>query len=425
MPCFKQKRNSIRHARRIFLSHAGEEKGVALCVARLLYRRGKKPWLDVLKIRERTSEAIMNGIKSCENFVAITSDMYRVKEWCQTEFKMAEAVGKPMVCLRLGNQCYYKDLVGTSVRGDDNDFARIDEFFDRILQCPLTEEEVEMLPVWLDEATATVSSMSYRQIKEFVQDEGGKATSSSSNMYSCKSALIALLLLVGGGVVAIVKLVTTPNDRQADPLIDQGFTSTASLSTPSSTPKGLGNTQAPSRQTMSFDLPTKFPHTDPVPSSLTPSNTASTITSYINSITLSGKGVTYSPMRSIASLSPEEKALAWIIENDAARGIQGHRMRQRYALLTVYYSLNGDKWSFGNQAEIWPISTLSALSYNECQWYGVKCEGDTVTALELASVNAAGSLPHDLGLLDSMTRLTLRDNEITGTLPSGMGSMTI
>ena len=66
---------------------------------------------------------------------------------------------------------------------------------------------------------------------------------------------------------------------------------------------------------------------------------------------------------------------------------------QRYVLAAFYYATNGDGWTnkvgwLGNSAE--------------CDWFQVTCSGGVVTDLEGNSNNLVGSIPSEVGSLDSL-----------------------
>jgi Leucine-rich repeat (LRR) protein len=147
-----------------------------------------------------------------------------------------------------------------------------------------------------------------------------------------------------------------------------------------------------------------------------PTNTASaradTILSYLNSITLSGRTLTYP-----SSSSAEERAVQWLIEDDLGTAANDEQsLRQRYVLGTLWF------------LEPTPTTGFSTTTWknnlNECQWLDVECDGSgLVQSLELNEVDMRGKLPHDLGLLTRLTYLSLWANELSGTIPSSLGAL--
>jgi Leucine-rich repeat (LRR) protein len=96
------------------------------------------------------------------------------------------------------------------------------------------------------------------------------------------------------------------------------------------------------------------------------------------------------------------------------------RIRQRYALTTLYFSTK-ESW---RQDSNW-------LNGDECLWFGVTCYPadspdlgpQTVLALELENNLLTDTLPADLGLLTDMTILNLAGNAITGTIPTQIADL--
>ena len=124
--------------------------------------------------------------------------------------------------------------------------------------------------------------------------------------------------------------------------------------------------------------PTTLAPTTMVPSLVpsfipTVSNTSSAMIWFINSVTLSGNFATYPiPPDSSGSATSEERALAWLIQDDplklfAENESDRNRLVQRYALLTLWYSLNGDAWV---KNDGWLVAE------DECSWYGIACIND-------------------------------------------------
>lgn len=79
------------------------------------------------------------------------------------------------------------------------------------------------------------------------------------------------------------------------------------------------------------------------------------------------------------------------------------------ALSTLYQASNGAGWtdSTGWQGE--PGS--------ECTWFGVECDGDVVSGIDLSDNNLSGSIPDALRLLTNLSSLALNDNALSGSIP--------
>jgi hypothetical protein len=160
---------------------------------------------------------------------------------------------------------------------------------------------------------------------------------------------------------------------------------------------------------------------------------------YINSITLSGQIIT------IEGVTPEDEALKFLINNDNSTegklesGVHRFRLRQRFALLTLWFqqSINGvftPTWTKPiNSFTDTPITDWGLV--DECStWTGVSCvtadvgdgagEQRTVSAIELPNGHVDGSLPADIGLLTTLITLDLSANTIEATLPESIGRCT-
>jgi hypothetical protein len=97
------------------------------------------------------------------------------------------------------------------------------------------------------------------------------------------------------------------------------------------------------------------------------------------------------PSKSTAS--PQSKAMEWL-ENDPNLGNFSDEKRiQRYALATLFYSTNGDKWT---ENEFWLSES------EECRWIGVTCPDIAVSGLNLTLNYLQGKIPPKDGLLSKL-----------------------
>lgn len=129
---------------------------------------------------------------------------------------------------------------------------------------------------------------------------------------------------------------------------------------------------------------------------------------------------------SVASVSPQWRALEWLTTDPNYYTYRDERKLQRYALAVFGFGLESLP-----DNETW-------LNYNihECDWYttatsGSACSsnhnqrqapGDLVQRLELDNMGLVGTLPVELGLLsNTLTQIYLRNNYLSGTLPSIWG----
>ncbi len=88
------------------------------------------------------------------------------------------------------------------------------------------------------------------------------------------------------------------------------------------------------------------------------------------------------------------------------------------ALVAIYSSTNGPGWlnSGGWLATDTPCST---------PWYGVECENEAVSDLNLGSNNLIGSIPPEIGDFSALRSLILQDNSLTGGLPDEIGNLSL
>ncbi|MEN8218677.1 MAG: leucine-rich repeat domain-containing protein [Pseudomonadota bacterium] len=83
-------------------------------------------------------------------------------------------------------------------------------------------------------------------------------------------------------------------------------------------------------------------------------------------------------------------------------------------LVTLYNSTNGDSWT----------DNSGWLKTNKpCWWNGVTCSGGHVSRLSLRDNQLTGSIPSELGNLSNLSDLHLSDNELTGSIPSELGNL--
>ena len=137
--------------------------------------------------------------------------------------------------------------------------------------------------------------------------------------------------------------------------------------------------------------------------------------------------------------SPQSKAFTFIIDLDGMElASDAPTLIQRYSMVTLYYSTNGDNW----------VDRSGWLTYhNECTWYGVEecnSEGmittiylskyDSLSLLRAGQMliitymmyvlsttvfnNLTGELPFEVGLLDLVTDFYVAFNGITSLSPN-------
>jgi len=116
--------------------------------------------------------------------------------------------------------------------------------------------------------------------------------------------------------------------------------------------------------------------------------------------------------------SPQTMALDWLVQDDANYSIDSDMIIQRYALMTLFYSLGGRDW----------FSSTNWLSSgkNECLWKFVQCNiNKEIISLDLSHNNLKGTIPKEIGTLSMLEELKLKNNFITGSIPRDIGSISM
>lgn len=123
--------------------------------------------------------------------------------------------------------------------------------------------------------------------------------------------------------------------------------------------------------------------------------------------------------------SPQYMAYEWLLESESLEEYTPQRILQRYAMVTLYYSTNGEGWL---DDYLWLTNTT------ECDWYTTargqgSCNGkDELVYLELDKNDLRGPLPPELGLLStSLVRMTIRGGPnkfLSKSIPSELGLLT-
>lgn len=85
------------------------------------------------------------------------------------------------------------------------------------------------------------------------------------------------------------------------------------------------------------------------------------------------------------------------------------------ALAAFYNSLGGDNWT--NNTGWMSNCDPCGLDPGNDPWYGLTCELNAVTEIELFSNNLSGTIPEELFEIQSLKRLELTNNDIGGIIP--------
>ncbi len=91
------------------------------------------------------------------------------------------------------------------------------------------------------------------------------------------------------------------------------------------------------------------------------------------------------------------------------------------ALRALYNSTSGNNW---RKRTGWDVSSPTPPSASVVNsWHGVTVVGDRVTKLSLFNNSLSGTLPSELGSLSNLQVLSLNFSSLSGTLPSELGSL--
>lgn len=99
---------------------------------------------------------------------------------------------------------------------------------------------------------------------------------------------------------------------------------------------------------------------------------------------------------------------------------------ERATLITLYNSTNGDNW---REKSGWKTSPLYsdgfAVPGTENSWYGVSCNSENTTVLEidLHDNNLTGPIPIELGNLSNLQKIYMGNNQMTGTIPAELSNL--
>eukprot|EP00984_Skeletonema_dohrnii_P024985 scaffold14141_cov146-Skeletonema_dohrnii-CCMP3373.AAC.3 len=99
--------------------------------------------------------------------------------------------------------------------------------------------------------------------------------------------------------------------------------------------------------------------------------------------------------------SSQGKAFLWVTseDNQLQPGDDDAQIIQRYVLAVLFYATNGEGWTYGK--ETWLTSS------NECDWYVVRCSNSMVTRFFLDNNNLSGTIPSELGSLTNLGKFGL------------------
>ena len=127
-----------------------------------------------------------------------------------------------------------------------------------------------------------------------------------------------------------------------------------------------------------------------------------------------------SPMDFLNPLSPQSQALDWLVYKDTLlTSINDPNLFQRYLLLVMAFGNNGGGWR-----GIAPWDQF--YGDHECDVFaGIDCNEDNeVVHLDMHNRRMTGSIPNELGILTSLTKLQFGNNDLVGTIPTSLYQLT-
>jgi hypothetical protein len=122
--------------------------------------------------------------------------------------------------------------------------------------------------------------------------------------------------------------------------------------------------------------------------------------------------------------SPQQQALAWLL-NDTFQGYYNdEKLIQRFALATVFYSTHGDTWQ---------NNSMWLDNGDECgRWWqhvgGLTCDSETgaISDLDLNENDLRGQIPPEIGLLSELVTLQLKQSDFKGSsIPEQIGKLSL
>ena len=118
--------------------------------------------------------------------------------------------------------------------------------------------------------------------------------------------------------------------------------------------------------------------------------------------------------------SSEYKAMNWIIYEDPllldpnnSSAETNLRISQRYSLATLYFASPVGRWANSSR---W-------LDTDECAWFGIACDGQIVTEIEIPENNLTGTISAEIAQLSSLVRFVINQNQVRGSIPTSMATM--
>lgn len=356
-------------------------------------------------------EVIIRKARNCKIFVCVLCEEYFHRKWCMKELSIA--LGDPQ---RVVLPVYLQN----GVMEFDDDFKKIMRVV-HLSQGSPPDDIVEWIDLLdrIDSKEALFFNHTVKRKQYLLRKSVVKAVFRKL----LPLHLLVWALLMGAAIALLTWMVKSK--------VFQNLNVTASLSSstptpivPSLRPTAPTPTQAsvrPTAPTQASLRPTAPPRTTSEPSSkpTAPRDVSAIIQVIVDSLLYvscfpsSNINIEY-PLEFY--VTPEEKALKWLIEDDPARlnareGYGNIRILQRYALASQAFQTGG--LVSGN----WLTDDF------ECDWDGVYCDHETggVRGVDLKERNLRGQITNYFVLIEDLRYLDLSKNSLTGTIPCSLG----
>ena len=149
-----------------------------------------------------------------------------------------------------------------------------------------------------------------------------------------------------------------------------------------------------------------------------PSTPSSGLSTFLDSLPSSTK------TRIKVSSSAQARAFSWLESSPNVETFSNSRLLQRFVLATFYFSTKGETWI---EKGGWLTSANECTWFIDKEWLGAPpCEFDgSFGGLVLPDNGLSGSIPDELSLLLSLHTIHLSGNTIGGSIPSGLGNLSL
>jgi hypothetical protein len=98
--------------------------------------------------------------------------------------------------------------------------------------------------------------------------------------------------------------------------------------------------------------------------------------------------------------------------------------QERAALIALYNATNGDSWNNNsNWKNINPEPDGFSQIGTEGTWYGITVQNNQVTKIILLYNNLVGIIPSELGNLNGLDNLNLKNNQLSASIPGELGNL--